>query len=178
MLSIALTRHPSTPCNAVDKIIVGVAKAPSRMLTLAYSVTGDIARVRIPALGAPSRADELWRHTCFEAFVKGADAAYVEFNFAPSTEWAVYRFSAYREHMSAMAGIHAPEIRVQSSAGRLDLQATIDLASLGMQDAVALRLALSTVIEESNGQLSYWAATHPRGKPDFHHADSFSIVLA
>jgi hypothetical protein len=177
MASVALTRHPSTPCEAIAGIIVDVATAGGA-LALAYSATGDTARVRIPDVRAPSRADGLWRQTCFEAFVKSTSAAYFELNFSPSTEWAVYRFSAYREGMSAVADIKAPEIRVRHDTSRLHLQATIDLASLpSVHDTPVLQLALAAVIEGESGALSYWAATHPRGKPDFHHTDSFSIVL-
>jgi hypothetical protein len=47
----------------------------------------------VPAAVAAARTDELWRHTCFEAFVRTSPApAYYEFNFAPSTQWAAYRF--------------------------------------------------------------------------------------
>ena len=40
------------------------------------------------------------------------------------------------------------------------------------------RIALSAVIEEGNGALSYWALRHPAGKPDFHHPDAFAMELA
>jgi len=41
----------------------------------------------------------------------------------------------------------------------------------------AMRLALSAVIEEERGRLSYWALRHPPGKPDFHHPDAFALAL-
>jgi hypothetical protein len=31
------------------------------------------------------------------------------------------------------------------------------------------------VIEETNGNKSYWALAHPPGKADFHHADCFAL---
>jgi hypothetical protein len=34
------------------------------------------------------------------------------------------------------------------------------------------------VIEDIGGGRSYWALAHPAGKPDFHHADGFTIELA
>jgi hypothetical protein len=43
--------------------------------------------------------------------------------------------------------------------------------------ADARRLALSAVIEETSGALSYWALRHAAGKPDFHHADAFTHPL-
>jgi hypothetical protein len=39
------------------------------------------------------------------------------------------------------------------------------------------RLALSAVIEETDGRKSYWALAHPPGTPDFHHPDCFTLEL-
>jgi hypothetical protein len=36
---------------------------------------------------------------------------------------------------------------------------------------------LSTVVEDREGRLSYWAARHPAGRPDFHHPEGFSLEL-
>ena len=41
----------------------------------------------------------------------------------------------------------------------------------------AKRLGLSTVIEDGDGGISYWALAHPSAKPDFHHPDSFVLDL-
>jgi hypothetical protein len=38
-------------------------------------------------------------------------------------------------------------------------------------------LAISAVIEETNGTKSYWALAHPPGAPDFHHPDCFTLQL-
>ena len=40
-----------------------------------------------------------------------------------------------------------------------------------------LSLALSAVIEEEDGTISYWALKHPPGKPDFHHPDAFALEI-
>jgi hypothetical protein len=41
-----------------------------------------------------------------------------------------------------------------------------------------LQLALSAVIEDDRGTLSYWALKHPSGKPDFHHPEAFALEVA
>ncbi|MDR3352155.1 MAG: hypothetical protein LBO00_03925 [Zoogloeaceae bacterium] len=38
-----------------------------------------------------------------------------------------------------------------------------------------LRLALSAVLEFSDGTIAYHALCHPAGKPDFHHATGFCL---
>jgi hypothetical protein len=40
-----------------------------------------------------------------------------------------------------------------------------------------LQLALSAVVEDEQGLLSYWALKHPPGRPDFHHPDAFALEL-
>ena len=61
---------------------------------MTFRLDGDIRRIRVPSPGVPRIATQLWRHTCFEAFIAmEGQPAYHEFNFAPSGEWAVYAFS-------------------------------------------------------------------------------------
>ena len=60
-----LIRHPDTPCDAVDRIDVAVARPQSGMLALRYTVSGRIAGVRIAPPTEPLRADQLWQTTCF-----------------------------------------------------------------------------------------------------------------
>jgi hypothetical protein len=172
----ALALHPDSRCDAVTGIEVGVTREHAK-LVLAYVVTGRIGDLRLAAVTAPARTDELWKHTCFEAFVRAAqDTAYHEFNFAPSTQWAAYRFGGYREGMTMATEIFAPGIALHSNSERYTLRATLAL-DRATADAV-LHLALSAVIEETNGRKSYWALAHPPGKPDFHHPDGFALELA
>lgn len=166
-----LKPHPDSRCDAVTAIGVGVSRREAGILVLSYEVTRASGDLRLPLTTAPARADELWRHTCFEAFVRPvSEAAYFEFNFAPSTQWAAYRFDGYRSGMRA-AEVSPPRINVKSAAANLTLQAALDLDDL---PPVRWRLGLSAVIEEVSGRLSYWALVHPPGKPDFHHADCFA----
>jgi hypothetical protein len=175
----ALRLHPDSLSSAVTHIDVDVARPHAGSLLLSYSVTGKIGELRLPPVITAARTDELWRHTCFEAFVgNSADDAYYEFNFSPSTQWAAYRFDSYRSGMQVAAGMSAPRIDVQSSPGCYTLQATLALDWLSRsQGDVRWRLGLSAVIEETSGRKSYWALAHPPGKADFHHSDCFTQEL-
>jgi hypothetical protein len=126
------------------------------------------------------RSHELWRHTCFEAFVRApVGSVYYEFNFAPSTQWAAYRFGSYRSGMFVAIDVGVPIIEVQSSPDRCTLQATLALDRLpALPRHAGWRLGLSAVVEEAEHHLSYWALMHPPGKPDFHHADCFVHELS
>jgi len=167
-----LTPHSLTPCEAVTRLEVDAVRVGDAF-TIAYRVSGQIADVHWPARTARARAAELWRHTCFEAFVRASsEDAYTECNFSPSTQWAAYRFDAYRAGMRN-AEMAAPAIETTQSAAHFLL-----LATLSLNDPRPWRLALTAVIEETSGRLSYWSLAHPRGKPDFHHADGFVFDLS
>ncbi len=175
-----LKLHPDSRCVAVTDIGVEVARARPGELRLGYVVTGKIGALRLPPVTASARADNLWQHTCFEAFLRpGAGAAYCEFNFAPSTQWAGYGFTEYREGMRALTALHAPHIAVQSGDTHYRMQITLDLDALpDLTRGAIWRVGLSAVIEETDGNKSYWALKHPPGKPDFHHSDCFALALA
>ena len=168
----ALKLHPDSRCDAVSGIEVEIARAGD--LLLRYVVTGKPGDLVIPAIAAPRRADELWRDTCFEAFLREPSGeGYIEFNFSPSAEWAVYRLDAYRVGRRIAEGIAAPRITLHPNTTGFELQASLELP-----DDSAWRLGLAAVIEEAGGRISYWALTHPPGKADFHHSDCFALELA
>jgi len=175
-----LKLHPDSRSVAAVHVEVDVSLPRFGNLVLQYFVTGKLSDLRLPPVTIPARSDELWRHTCFEAFVGAPTAAtYYELNFAPSTQWAAYRFTGYRSGRSVASEIDTPRLEVQSDAGRYKMQASLNLDHLpNLPSTSAWRLGLSAVIEEKNGQISYWALAHPPGKPDFHHADSFTHELA
>lgn len=143
-------------------------------LTARFRLAGDLAQLAIPPRGPGGRADGLWRHTCFEFFVRSrAAAGYSEVNIAPSTEWAAYAFSAYRAGMRPIGPV-STQIDVAASPRLLTLAATLPLAALVHEAAGAYEVALSAVIEGRSGTLSYWALAHPDPlRPDFHHPESF-----
>lgn len=176
-MRLQLRPHPDTPCDAVSSIAVEIERPEGDGVVLRYAVSGEIARLAIPPAAAPVRTDELWRRTCFEAFLRPGDGeAYVEFNFAPSTQWAAYRFVGYRDGM-APAEIAAPRIDVTVGDTTLELAVRLNLAALALPPGPC-RVALCAVIEAASGAKSYWALAHPPGRPDFHHRSSFAYEVS
>jgi hypothetical protein len=175
-----LTAHASTPNDAVRSLGVQLRAEEPGILVFQYSLHADLSRVRVPPPGVGGRAEGLWKHTCFEAFVAPADApGYYEFNFSPSLDWAAYRFSAYREGMSPAEIGQAPAMAVRCNGHALEFQSAVRLGHLAdLHDAHRLRIALAAVIEDEGGRLSYWGLRHPPGKPDFHHANGFALEVA
>jgi hypothetical protein len=175
---IDLRCHPSTRTEQVRAIKVLLSRTASGELRMNFRLDGDISRIRVPSPGVARIGKELWRHTCFEAFiaVKG-QLAYHEFNFAPSGEWAVYGFSGYRDGGLLENEMLRPDIAMRATDSQLELDAIVRLDALSDVHARArLCVGISAVIEASDG-FSYWAVRHPRDKPDFHDADGFALRL-
>jgi hypothetical protein len=169
--SAALTPHPLTQA-AGAHVTARARRRPGDVLELAYAAVGE--GLLLPEPAAPERADDLWRTTCFEAFVATEDG-YLEINLSPSGRWALYAFDGYREGMRAPP-VPAPEVVVVQKADGCELTARFDLA--GLAPSGAWRLALTAVIERQDAAKSYWSLAHPEGKPDFHHPAGFVLALA
>jgi hypothetical protein len=71
-----------------------------------------------------------------------------------------------------------PQLTVRAFDDRLELDATFGLDGLkDLRAAHTLKLAVSAVVEDDSGTLSYWALKHAPGRPDFHHGDGFVLEL-
>jgi hypothetical protein len=177
--SVTLSCHPATRNERVRDIGVRVHRTPSGALELHYRLSGDLHGIRVQGDGPARRGTELWRHTCFEAFVALDDQpAYHEFNFAPSGAWAAYGFDGYRVRSAIRAAVEAPRIEARTAGDRLELDAIVRLESLSPEHRCSrLRIGLSAVIEATDDGLSYWALHHPADRPDFHHPGAFVLCL-
>ena len=163
----------------VRELSVCVSRQGSQLQVL-YRLEGDLDALRLPEPSEARRTDELWRHTCFEAFVRPAasETGYCEYNFSPSGAWAAYQFTGYRADMRNLGIRTAPEIDIRREKNALTLAGTIDARWTRPASDGALRLGVTAVIEDRSGLLSYWALKHPPGKADFHHADGFVLDVS
>jgi hypothetical protein len=169
-----LACHPETPCSVIGGIEVVAARPQAGRLELRYRLSSVTEALVLPAM-ASGRTDELWKHTCLEAFVQPAgEAGYRELNLSPGGAWAAYRFDRYREGMAA-AQVGSPHMRVGGrEGGDIDILAVWDL---DLDPDAAWRVGVSAVIEAADGSRSYWALAHAPGRPDFHDADGFTLEL-
>ena len=154
-----------------------VAMGPTR-LRARYLLEGDTAALRLPpAVTAPQRRDELWRHSCLECFVAPQGSPrYVECNFSPAGDWAVYGFAAYRGQREDPAD---PRVIVglRPSGAALELTAMVECAAFPWT-SVALDCNLAAVLEFTDGRLEYHALSHPAAQPDFHDRRAFEPLAA
>lgn len=173
---LQLICHPQTPAITVEAIEVHTERLENGRLWFRYHVEGTLDALELDEPRSPERTDGLWESTCFEAFLRvSGDTAYLEYNFAPSGRWAAYAFTDYRTDGTDLDVVTAPEILLDASQGYFAVETEIIL-SLHWQGE-AIEMNLTAVIEETDGTKSYWALTHPPGKPDFHHRDCFALKL-
>lgn len=165
-----------------DLNVGGKVSLQDKLLTLVYTVDGDIGSLQIPKLqGAPSRKDELWKTSCFECFFHSAGHNdYHELNLSPSGDWNLYRFTDYRSGMAEEKGVTTIELDFSSNQDRISQTCYIPLDTLGdvYGDISSLQVGISSVLLDVNGRLSYWALKHSCAQPDFHDQRGFCLELS
>jgi len=174
--SAELRPHPATPCDAIRRFAVTLAPQSPHELRIRFRVDGDIGRLRLPLPEPARRRDGLWQHTCFEAFLRpDARDAYYELNFAPSGDWAAYRFGGRREQRTSPE-LRPPLLSFSRHAVYAELTADISFAELPeLAATAAIHAGLSAVIETDDGRLSCWALAHGGERPDFHDPATFAL---
>lgn len=169
-----LHTNAACPHLRIEGVAAGVERLSASLLRVRYTVRGDIAALALAPPSAPLRSDNLWKTTCFEAFLKPADTpGYRELNFSPSGRWAAYDFAGHRERIGDAWLPAAPDIALDRAPDRLDVAVTL---SLDLPEE-PYRLGLTAVIEEIGLGLSYWALGHGPGAPDFHHPACLVLEL-
>jgi hypothetical protein len=170
---------PFQPDQTLPQItITGQIERLASQLSLSWLVTGEIDQIAIPAPAtSPTRQDNLWQTTCFEFFLGLTDQPdYWEFNLSPSGHWNCYRFSDYRQGMVTETAFKISPFQFDHSPQMLTFQINLDLSGL-FSSSPALMAGITTVIQTIDGNLSYWALTHPGPEADFHRRDSFQLDL-
>lgn len=196
----SLRPHPAARVALPDDAITVEVRylSTQKNLEISYDIRSEHLPVLQPLAGPePVRCDDLWRHTCCELFIAptSGKGRYIEFNFAPSGDWAAYEFEGLRRGMRPLrwsgnasnegdAGCAAPTIRRYSSivddlslSQRLSLhrlQVEVQLPAPPIIDEI--RLSPTVVLETSAG-ISHWALRHPHDQPDFHDPTGFGEPL-
>ena len=168
MFQVKLFPHSLHPPSCVTAIDATVWREADRW-HFRYVLDGTDSLV-LPDSAEPTRTDNLWQTTCFEAFIGGEGEAYREFNFSPSRQWAAYAFDAPRDGMrDADAAI---EVWLEGGADWIAVEAAV-----AGDFTFGSPFNLTAVIEENGGRKSYWALGHPLGPPDFHDPACFLARL-
>jgi hypothetical protein len=167
--------HPDTPPRGITRVEARVVGIQGEWLRLRWRIDG-VGSLVVPSFAGKGRADDLWKTTCFEAFLQPqGGTAYVELNLSPSERWNAYDFVAYREGMAERPFPREPDCSLRMGQAMAIFDAAIPVSAL---PPLPWRYGLTAVLEEQGGVLSYWAIAHQTGKPDFHDAACFAGELA
>ena len=147
-------------------------------LSLHYRLEDPEGLVLVPsAIAAPRRCYDLWTSTCFEFFLAESGAEpYWEGNLAPNGDWNLFRLSGYRQGLTPEPAIMDLPFVVERDGGGLDLMVNLDLGALPLAGR-PLELAVTAVVELRDGEIHYWALTHPGAQADFHRRDGFLLRI-
>ncbi|MBD2729890.1 DOMON-like domain-containing protein [Nostoc sp. FACHB-892] len=175
--TFSLQPFPSTKSLPNLKIAGNIARNGNK-LTICNMLGGDLKEIVIPPpSNTPSRKHELWQDTCFEFFLGIKDSArYWEFNLSPAGHWNVYRFDGYRQGMQEEKAFTILPCNIQNQTNGLILVLDVDLDKI-ISVEQAIEVAITTVIKDKDGEITYWALTHQGAEADFHLRDSFIVEL-
>ncbi len=156
------------------------------ILELSYNIRpaqryGDLLDLALPSsepkfdLTSGQRLDDLWKHSCFEAFLglPGSEK-YWELNLSPSGDWNLYSFETYRRGGKTSREATSPLVRVRRKRRDFRCDVILNLRPWWPVEALP-ELGLTMVLEDNKGRLSYWALSHPGEVADFHDRRSFLI---
>lgn len=182
--TFSLQPFPSTESFPHLKITGNISRNANQ-LTICYNLGGDLKEIALakPTEGiaslsnAPSRKHELWEDTCFEFFLGIKDSArYWEFNLSPAGHWNVYRFDGYRQGMQEETAFEKLPFSVHNQADSLELALNVNLDKIVSAEQ-EIQVAITTVINHRDSEITYWALTHRGAEADFHLRDSFIVEL-
>jgi hypothetical protein len=119
------------------------------------------------------RLDGLWNATCFEAFLRPAGQdKYYEFNFSLKPGWNAYAFETYREPQPPTA---TKNFELKSMEW-ITTTKTLKVILHNKTEYRKFNISLTTILQEKNGNKHYMALAHKGSKPDFHLAESFTLL--
>jgi hypothetical protein len=170
-----LLPHAAAPPIGVRGMTASLLSPVNGWVRLRWRVQG-VAALAVPPFAGAGRADELWRTTCFELFVQPAGgAAYAEFNFSPSEQWAAYDFTGRRVGMSDRTVPRPPVCTLRLGGDLAIFDVAVPQSALPTGYCA---IGLTAVIEETGGAKSWWALAHGGAAPDFHDPACFTAALA
>lgn len=150
-----------------DKIIVHFKLNPVTHLNLG------------PLEKSQRRTLKLWEKTCLEFFIKNAKGEYYEFNIAPNLDWNCFYFPSKGSPLVEHPMNEPLEFKAHSNSDMFELEVTAGKKNFHtlFWQANQMSVGISSVIENKDGQISYWALEHCDSRPNFHHFDSFVVKL-
>jgi len=177
--SFSLKPFPvSGSTQAPDLRITGSIDRHNNTLSIVYELSGNVSKVQIAAPSdTPTRKHDLWQETCFEFFLGIKNSPiYWEFNLSPVGHWNVYRFDDYRQGMREETAYASFPFHIRTQQNMLSLNLRCGLDAIVPFNQI-LEVAITAVIKQNDGEITFWALSHERPEANFHERRSFIIRL-
>ena len=176
MKLVSLHPHPSGLSGEIEKYRIQAGGAVDKgTLVLRFMVEANEAsfsKIQFPKIEVtPLRRDDLWKETCFEAFLCNEESkGYVEFNGSPNGNWNAYAFRDYREGMDLVPFLDLPTSQVlNKNETCIEMEWRLPLEIFKNKIST---IGLTVVLKTTEGTI-YWALKHVGERPDFHLRSSF-----
>ena len=158
----SLVLHPECAAGPIRSVTASLSPTDEGCVA-EFRLHGDISQVKVPEQAIPVREDFLWKTTCFEIFWQPDGGQwYREFNLSPSSKWACYDFDDFRLN-SRDGSVQAIAVASCYSDEELVLRASV---ASELRDPA--QIALNAIVEDTEGNIQFWALAFPDGKPEFH----------
>jgi hypothetical protein len=137
-------------------------------LIIRYEIKGPISTL---SLSPQNKTEPIWKSSCLELFLSTGDTSYDEFNISLDGRVESYSFFNYRE-LEEKAKTLCTINKTETTATSILLE--ISVVKLSSDKVIG---NLSAIIEEVNGEKSYWSLQHSSEKPDFHNSHFWKLLI-
>ena len=142
-------------------------KIDDKILTLEFTVTGEIKNYIFNEPCEQTRADGLWKQTCFELFIAhNTIPAYYELNISSSTTWNFYRFSDYKTAMQEEKNLSEPFIHISKMQDRYRLSFEFYFYEKLIEKELIFNLAV--ILLDTKGVRYFYSINRKEENVDFH----------
>ena len=139
----------------------------SQRLELSFVLQGVDNHYLFERESQVKRADELWKATCFEMFIKNSNAKeYWELNIAPNGSWNFYRFSDYKKDMQEESRVLTPKVLFKQERDEVSVSIKVDFMEKLFDERVDFNLAL--ILLDMEGKRHFFTLNPKDGVADFH----------
>lgn len=141
-------------------------------LVLRFLIKGELEGYSFSSQSKQTRANELWKATCFELFLANSKhEAYYELNFSSSFSWNFYRLSAYRAELEEMALLSSPKIEILRKEDEVQVffELALEAGFLAQFDLYNV----AVVLLNKENERGFWSLKEMREAPDFHCRENF-----
>lgn len=147
-------------------------KSSGKSLQCSYIINGNITNLSLKEGRSAKRKSYLWLDTCFELFLKEENSpVYYEFNFAPNSDYNIFRFTEYRAPLAETNDFSVDSRMEIESENKIVFDFTI---SPHMDVAKKeFTFLVSVILNTNDNKVSLWAVDHADPKPDFHDPKTY-----